>query len=191
MTVADELRALGVRGILVTAAEQGKIPELKCQMPECLCPQELGGPGHFDPAPQSLPDWMPTQDHIHLKSAGGQLTVDNVRLAHRLCNRVDYAKNHEKPFEKDLARVEAARLKVVKRNAEPGVPRDERWPGRRDRILSHVADLWARWPDMRFGQLIENLLTHDAAVLFNLEDDEIEQLLLAALSQHDDIPTEP
>jgi hypothetical protein len=58
-----------------------------------------------------LSDWMPTNDHYPtLKCDGGRETVDNSRLAHRLCNRVDYSKRIDRSFAKDLARVEAARL---------------------------------------------------------------------------------
>ena len=36
-------------------------------------------------------DWELTADHYpRLKSHGGHLTPDNVRLAHRLCNQRDY-----------------------------------------------------------------------------------------------------
>ena len=179
--VAGQLRALGVRGILITAAEQGYITQLECAMPECHCPEELGGKTFFEHVPESIPEWVPTPDHINLKSEGGKLTVENVRLAHRLCNRVDFAKNHGKPFDKDLARAERARELAISAIGRAGIPRDERWPGRRDRILSHMAELWARWPDMRFGQLVEVLLDRDGATLFNLEDDEIERLLQAAI----------
>ena len=41
--VADQLRALNVKGILITAAEQGVITELRGAMPDCLCPEELVG----------------------------------------------------------------------------------------------------------------------------------------------------
>jgi len=39
--VAARLRALGVKGILIKAAEQGYITQLACKMPECCCPEEL------------------------------------------------------------------------------------------------------------------------------------------------------
>lgn len=35
--VAEQLKELRVRGILVTAAKRGYITELACKMPECLC----------------------------------------------------------------------------------------------------------------------------------------------------------
>lgn len=64
-----------------------------------------------------------------------------------------------------------------------GPPRDERWPGRRDRILALTATLWSRHPDQRFGQLILNCLGRDAQKLFSTEDDEIERLLQAAIDE--------
>jgi hypothetical protein len=116
--IADQLRERKVRGILISAAELGYITELACQMPECLCPEELGGRSYFESV-ADLPDWMPTRDHYPiLKKDGGLLTVDNVRLAHRLCNRVDYAKNHGRSYAKDLQRVQAARLEVITRTEE-------------------------------------------------------------------------
>ncbi len=47
--MAKELRRLGVKGILITAAERGYITEVKCGMPKCFCPEELGGAGYFEP----------------------------------------------------------------------------------------------------------------------------------------------
>src|SRR5207248_2512867 len=62
---------------------------LACQVPGCLCPVELGGTTYFEDSPAELPDWMPTVDHHpKTRAAGGRLSFDNVRLAHRLCNRV-------------------------------------------------------------------------------------------------------
>lgn len=112
-TVAEQLRALGVTGILITAAEQGQIPELACQMPECLCPDELGGRHYFEACSDDLPHWMPTHDHIELKSEGGHRMINNSRLAHRLCNRVDYNKNHGISYAKDLEAVDAARREAL------------------------------------------------------------------------------
>lgn len=111
--VADKLRGLGVKGILLTAAEQGHITELACQMPKCLCPAELGGRGYFEPVTPELSDWMPTHEHFpRSKASGGHRTVDNALLAHRLCNRVDYSKSIGRPHAKDLARVEEARRRA-------------------------------------------------------------------------------
>jgi hypothetical protein len=46
---AAKLKALGVKGILIKAAEQGYITQLACKMPECFCPEELGGACYFEP----------------------------------------------------------------------------------------------------------------------------------------------
>ena len=34
-SVADQLRALGVKGVLVQMAERGQLLDLKCEMPQC------------------------------------------------------------------------------------------------------------------------------------------------------------
>ncbi len=57
---AAKLKALGVKGILIKAAEEGYITQLACKMPECFCPEELGGACYFDPVNDELSDWMPT-----------------------------------------------------------------------------------------------------------------------------------
>ena len=109
-SVADQLRALGVKGILVTAAEKGKITALECAMPECLCPR---GRDYFAPAEQPPSDWSPTVDHYpKLKTDGGHRTLENSRLAHRLCNRIDYSKAIVRSHRRDLARVEAERKRM-------------------------------------------------------------------------------
>lgn len=114
-SVAEQLKGLNARRILIKAAEQGKITDLQCAMEECLCP---AGRGYFEPATRDLPDWMPTNDHHPtLKCDGGQEIVDNSRLAHRLCNRVDYSKRIGRSFAKDLARVEATRQKLFGENS--------------------------------------------------------------------------
>ncbi len=60
-------------------------------MPECFCPEELGGACHFERAENNT-DWSPTHEHFpRAKREGGQRTVDNAVLAHRLCNRIDYS----------------------------------------------------------------------------------------------------
>ena len=56
-------------------------------MPQCYC---FRGRRYFDSSSCGS-DWSPTADHYpRLKAHGGHLTPDNVRLAHRLCNRRDY-----------------------------------------------------------------------------------------------------
>ncbi len=86
-SVDQRLEWLGVRGILRQLARDGQIIDLRCEMPQCYCSR---GRRYFDPtSPPS--DWSPTADHYpRLKAHGGHLTPDNVRLAHRLCNRRDY-----------------------------------------------------------------------------------------------------
>ena len=86
-TALEKLEALGVRGILRQLARDGQIIDVRCEMPQCYC---FRGRRHFDPrGPYS--DWEPTADHYpRLKMHGGQLKCNNVRLAHRLCNKRDY-----------------------------------------------------------------------------------------------------
>ena len=56
--VAACLKALGgVKGILIKAAEQGYITQLACKMPECFCPEELGGACYFEPVNEKS-DWQ-------------------------------------------------------------------------------------------------------------------------------------
>jgi hypothetical protein len=103
--VAEQLKARGVSGILINAAEQGIITSLRCLMDECLCPE---GEEYFVKRPDPVSPWAPSVDHWYvLKSEGGKLELDNVRLAHVLCNRVDYAKKHDIKHDKDLATVAA------------------------------------------------------------------------------------
>ena len=75
--VAAKLKALGVKGILIKAAEQGYITQLACKMPECFCPEELGGACYFEPVTNDWSDWrsdwMPTLEHFpRLQERGRQ-----------------------------------------------------------------------------------------------------------------------
>jgi Recombinase len=80
-------RPLDVRGILLQLARDGQLIDVRCEMPQCYC---FRGRRYFDTR-SSGSDWEPTADHYpRLKMHGGHLTPDNVRLAHRLCNRRDY-----------------------------------------------------------------------------------------------------
>ena len=55
-------------------------------MPRCYCPR---GRRSFDPR-KPLTDWSPNPDHYpRLRSQGGHLTPDNVRLAQLRCNQRD------------------------------------------------------------------------------------------------------
>jgi hypothetical protein len=85
--VADELRRLGMRGVLVKMAERGQLHAVKCEMPQCYNPK---GRAAFDPVTTPRSKWAPSPDHYPtLKSAGGHLVPANVRLAHVWCNNLD------------------------------------------------------------------------------------------------------
>ena len=88
-TPVEILEDLKVRGILWQLARDGQIIDVQCEMPQCYC---FRGRKYFDPRSEAAySDWEPTADHYpRLKAHGGHLTPDNVRLAHRLCNRRDY-----------------------------------------------------------------------------------------------------
>jgi hypothetical protein len=114
-TVAADLRALGVKGVLIQAAEQGYITQLECKMPRCFCPEELGGAGYFK-SNTGYSDWNPTHEHFPIsREDGGHRKVDNAVLAHRLCNRIDYSIREGRPHAKDLAKVEKAREEAIRR----------------------------------------------------------------------------
>ena len=86
-TAVEKFAAWGVGGILCQLARDDQIVDVRCEMPQCYC---FRGRRHFEPR-GSHSDWEPTADHYpRLKMHGGHLTSDNVRLAHRLCNRRDY-----------------------------------------------------------------------------------------------------
>lgn len=107
---ARKLRALGVKGILIKAAELGYITEATCGMPKCFCPEELGGAAYFERRTHPWTDWEPTREHFPIpKRDEGQRTLENTILAHRLRNKLDYFISQGLSIEKDLARVELAR----------------------------------------------------------------------------------
>jgi hypothetical protein len=107
---ARELKDLGAKRILIKAAELGYITEVRCGMPECFCPEELGGAWYFEPVTAQLSDWMPTLEHFPLsKRDGGRESVDNAILAHRLCNRIDYSISVGRSHARDLERIRKAR----------------------------------------------------------------------------------
>src|SRR5438874_5337431 len=106
---AAKLKALGATRILIKAAEQGYITQLACKMPECFCPEELGGACHFEPVTVELSDWMPTHEHFpRAKRDGGHRNVDNAVLAHRLCNRIDFSIFIGRSYASDLERIRKA-----------------------------------------------------------------------------------
>lgn len=87
-SVADQLRALGMKGVLVQMAERGQLLALRCEMPQCYHPR---GRSAFDPVTTPRTKWAPSPDHYPiLKSAGGHLRPENVRLSHVWCNNRDY-----------------------------------------------------------------------------------------------------
>lgn len=118
--VAAELKKLGVRGVLIQAAEQGYITELACQMRECRCPEELGGRQYFEEPTDDLSDWkeawLPTHEHFPRSARdGGHRVVENALLAHRLCNRIDYSIEIGRSHRKDLAKIERSREEGIRR----------------------------------------------------------------------------
>jgi hypothetical protein len=118
---AIKLRALGAKRILIKAAEQGYITQVACKMPECFCPEELGGACHFELVSNKSSDWrtdwMPTVEHFPVyKKDGGKETVENVILAHRLCNRLDHSLRVDRPHARDLERIRKAREEGIRRN---------------------------------------------------------------------------
>src|SRR5918999_833279 len=116
---AAKLKALGAKRILIKAAEQGFITQLACKMPECFCPEELGGACYFEPVTDALSDWMPTHEHSpRSRRDGGHRDVDNAILAHRLCNRIDYSISVGRPYASDLETVRKAREEATRRNHE-------------------------------------------------------------------------
>lgn len=87
-SAVEELERLGVRGILRQLAQHGQLIDVRCEMPQCYCSR---GRKHFDPKSPGGSDWEPTADHYpRLKMHGGHLTPENVRLAHKRCNHLDY-----------------------------------------------------------------------------------------------------
>lgn len=87
-SLADRLRALNVTGVLVRMAKRGQLLEVRCEMPSCY---HHKGRAAFEPRATPLSPWAPNPDHYPiLKSAGGRLVPENVRLAHVRCNNYDY-----------------------------------------------------------------------------------------------------
>jgi hypothetical protein len=86
--LADELRRLGTRGVLVQMAQRGQIIEVRCEMPTCYCHK---GRRYFEEKSTSRRKWAPSADHYpRLKADGGHLVPWNVRLSHVHCNQEDY-----------------------------------------------------------------------------------------------------
>jgi|GEM_PF-1089114 len=118
---AAKLKALGAKRILIQAAEQGYITQLACKMPECFCPEELGGACYFEPVTSDWSDWrsdwMPTVEHFPVsKKDGGKDAVDNAILAHRLCNRLDHSLRVGRSHRRDFERIRKAREEGIRRS---------------------------------------------------------------------------
>lgn len=89
-SVADELRKLGVKkgNVLVRMAERGQLLALECEMPQCY---HHKGRGAFDPVGTPGNKWTPSRDHYpKLKSDGGKVRPENIRLSHAWCNKRDW-----------------------------------------------------------------------------------------------------
>jgi hypothetical protein len=118
--VAMKLKALGVKGPLLSAARQGYITEVRCAMPKCFLHEEMGGASYFPPRAKEWNDWEPTFDHYPItEREGGRRTANNGRLAHRLCNKLDDAIREGEPIDKQLARV-AEELASFRKAREEG-----------------------------------------------------------------------
>ncbi len=153
-----------MKGTLIKAAEQGYITQLACMMPECSCPEELGGACYFGPVTNDWSDWrsdwMPTLEHFPVsKREGGKAAVDNAILAHRLCNRLDYSRRVGRSHARDLARIRKAREEAIRRNnvqigntAEPAAEAATPKPKK-----TKMAPEWKSLPD---AQKAQHLLDH-------------------------------
>ena len=109
--VAQKLRDLGVKDRdLIKAAELGYITQMRCGMPKCFCPEELGGAGYFEPRTHPWTLFEPTFEHFPIpKGEGGSKSVDNAVLAHRICNKLDFSISDGRSIEKDLEKIRKAR----------------------------------------------------------------------------------
>jgi hypothetical protein len=56
--------------------------------------------------------------HEHSKREGGHRDVENVNLAHRLCNRSDYSISVGRAYARDLGRIRNTREEAIRRNNE-------------------------------------------------------------------------
>jgi hypothetical protein len=76
-----------MKGVLVQMAERGQLLAVQCEMPQCYSPR---GRAAFDRVTTPRTKWSPSPDHYPtLKSLGGHLAAENVRLAHLWCNQRD------------------------------------------------------------------------------------------------------
>ena len=126
-TLAERLKALGVKGVLVDMAKNGQILALRCEMPTCYCPN---GRRHFEGRPKTtpFPDWAPNADHYpRLKMDDGHLDPWNVRLAHVYCNNLDvgWRSRIRSMLEKEPARSCKSITDALNKKKNVQVPFDE------------------------------------------------------------------
>lgn len=123
--VADQLRTLGVKGILVKMADSGQLTGLKCEMPQCY---HHKGRTAFDQAKSKPNSWAPSADHYPiLKSAGGKLTPGNVRLAHVRCNHLDHVRRTQIRTMLDKGQSLAEVAEILNRKEIPPAHGTNRW----------------------------------------------------------------
>ena len=66
---------MGVKGTLIKAAELGHVTEVRCGMPKCFCPEELGGASYFSPRTKQWNDWEATFENVPLIAGRNVLTI--------------------------------------------------------------------------------------------------------------------
>jgi hypothetical protein len=94
-SAADRLRELNLTdsNVLVRMAKLRQLLEVKCEMPQCYHPE---GRDEFEELTPERTKWSPSRDHYPiLKSAGGKLSLDNVRLSHTECNQRDFTRRKQ------------------------------------------------------------------------------------------------
>ena len=110
---AAKLKALGVKGILIKAAEQGYITQLHARCPNASARRSLEARATSSRSPTNgglEEHWMPTLEHFPVsKKEGGKAALDNAILAHRLCNRLDHSLRVGRSHRRDLERIRKAR----------------------------------------------------------------------------------
>jgi hypothetical protein len=125
----EKLRELKVKDgdVLMRMAKLGQLPEVKCEMPQCHCPE---GRREFEEFTPPRTAWSLSRDHYPiLDSADGKLSLDNVRLSHTECNQRDHSRR--KQIGKKL--VERTSLEDIadwlnRKKYSPGNGRDEWTP---------------------------------------------------------------
>ena len=87
-SVAEQLRVLGVRGVLVQMAERGQLLALKCEMPQCY---HHKGRGAFDPVTTRAPSGRPRRTTTRsISRPAGISSPRTFDCPHVWCNNRDY-----------------------------------------------------------------------------------------------------